>query len=303
MTLNERNRLSGLALGAGGAALFSLKGVIMKLAFMEGGSVEQMMAYRMGIALPIFVAVGVWSYQRSEKTLTKKTFLLATGLGILSYYVCTWLDFTGLQYVSAQLERLILFLYPTITALLAWVFLKDRITRRHVAALVLSYAGVALLALQEYDDLGANVVLGSMLIFFAAVLYAGFVTAAKPVISKIGSPLFTSIAMSMASFVIIGHFAFTLPASSVSMSNPSLWMLGAILAIPCTVFPSFMIMEAIARIGPGLTSAIGGLGPAATAIFAVLILSEPFRWPQGVALTLTVGGIYLLSSVSPEPRE
>ena len=278
--------------------LFSLKGVIMKVAFAHGGSVEQMMAYRMGIALPFFVAVGIWSRRRSTSPLSSRFAMFAALLGILSYYICTWLDFTGLQYVSAQLERLILFLYPTITALLAWIFLKDHISWRHGAALALSYTGVAILALQEYENLGPNVVLGSGFVFLAAVLYAGFVTAAKPVITQMGSALFTSIAMSAASIIIIAHFLIVLDHHQVPMESPILWGLGAFLAIPCTVLPSFMITEAINRIGPGLTSAIGGLGPAATAIFAVIILNEPFGWPHVFAMMLTMSGIYMLSRAS-----
>lgn len=123
-----KSTTAGLLLGGGGAVFFSLKGVIMKIAFAHGGGVEQMMALRMGLALPVFLAVGIWSHKRTTIHLQGRTILFAAMLGVLSYYICTWLDFTGLRYISAQLERLILFLYPTITALFAWVFLKDRLT-------------------------------------------------------------------------------------------------------------------------------------------------------------------------------
>lgn len=140
-----------------------------------------------------------------------------------------------------------------------------------------------------------NAALGGALVFLAAVLLAGYVTAAKPVISQMGSALFTSVAMSSASVFILMHFAIVSAGEGASATTPILWALGAALAIPCTVFPSFMISEAIARIGPGLTSAIGGIGPVATAIFAVAILNEPFGWAHAVALVFATCGILLLS--------
>ncbi len=295
MAQTLRAKTVGLMLGGGGAIFFSLKGIIMKLAFAEGGNVEQMMALRMGIALPVFLAIGIWSHTRSTQPISSHAVVSAALLGILSYYVCTWLDFTGLRYISAQLERLILFLYPTFTALFAWIFLKDRMSWGHAGALLLSYLGVGVLALQELDDPGSNTALGAGLVFLAAVLFAGYVTAAKSVISRLGSPLFTSIAMSAASVCILTHFAINATREGSAATTPTLWGLGIFLAIPCTVLPSFMISEAIARIGPGLTSAIGGIGPLATAIFAVIVLNEPFGWPHAAALVLTVFGILLLT--------
>jgi len=291
----RHSRAIGLLLGGGGAILFSLKGIVMKLAFAEGGNVEQMMALRMGIALPFFLAIGLWSQARSPRQTTRRTLIFAALLGMLSYYVCTWLDFTGLQYISVQLERLILFLYPTFTALFAWLFLRDRMSWGHAGALLLSYLGVGVLALQEFGYPGSIVVLGVGLVFLSALLFAAYVTAAKPVISQLGSLLFTSIAMSAAAICILLHFAVGAASGGAPLTSPALWYLGAMLAIPCTVLPSFMISEAIGRVGPGLTSAMGGIAPLATALFAVIVLSEPFGWPHAVALALTTIGVLLLS--------
>lgn len=295
MENTRHSRAIGLLLGGIGAILFSLKGIVMKLAFAEGGSVEQMMALRMGIALPFFLAIGFWSQAKSQRQMPRRTIVFAALLGALSYYVCTWLDFTGLQYISVQLERLILFLYPTFTALFAWLFLSDRMSWGHAGALLLSYLGVGVLALQELGYPGSNVALGAGLVFLSAILFAGYVTAAKPVISQLGSLVFTSIAMSAAAICIIAHFAIGAASTGPPLMTPALWYLGAMLAIPCTVIPSFMVSEAIGRVGPGLTSAIGGIAPLATALFAVIVLSEPFGWPHAVALALTTIGVLLLS--------
>ena len=296
MTLAISRHISGLALAAGGAALFSLKGIIMKLAFLEGASVEQMMAIRMGLSLPVYLTVGLIALRARAQTPRRRTLMLAAGLGVLSYYVCTWLDFTGLQYISAQFERLILFLYPTFTALLAWAFLGDRLTWRHGAALALSYGGVAILAGWEVSGFGPQAGYGAALVFAAALLFAVYVTAAKPVIGALGSRLFTSVAMAAAALAILAHFGLSVAADGMPPFNGRILLLGALLAFGCTIAPSYMISEAIARIGPGPASAVGGFGPAATAGVAVLVLGEAFGLPQAAALVLTVAGILLLAS-------
>ena len=293
---------SGLALAAAGATLFSLKGVAMKIAFTQGANVEQMMSLRMGIALPFFLWIGWRAAKRRDVKPTPRLIATAAALGVLSYYVCTWLDFTGLKYISAQLERLILFLYPTVVALFAWIAYGDRITWRHGLALLLSYGGVALLALNEFKDAGPNAALGAGLVFTAAVLFAFYVTASKPAITKLGSPLFISIAMSAAAVPILIH-SFAISAFETAPLSPEILTIGVFLAILCTVAPGLMIAEAIARIGPGLTSATGGIGPASTALAAALILHEPFGPPQALALVLTVTGVMLLTKPVAQTRQ
>ncbi len=293
---NLRNpRLGGLVLGSVGAALFSLKGVVMKLAFAQGASVELMMALRMGIALPVFLYIGLRAAKSRRDVMDGRTFMLAAGLGVLSYYGCTWLDFTGLQYISAQLERLILYTYPTITALLAWIFLGDRITWRHTVALILSYTGIAVLFGQELGRFGPDAGLGAALVFASAALFAVYFVASKPVIMKLGSALFTSVAMAAAAVAILLHFSVQTVQTGMPEVTLSILGLGLVLAVACTILPSFMMAEAVARIGPGPTSAVGGVGPAVTAGIAVMVLGEPFGWPQALALFLTVGGVMLLA--------
>ncbi len=299
MSAADVRHVSGLALGAGGAALFSLKGVIMKLAFAQGATVEQMMSIRMGSSLPVYLVIGILVFRARGKPIGARMVAVAAALGFLSYYVCTWLDFTGLRFISAQLERLILFSYPTVTALLAWAFLGSRLTVRHCLALVLSYAGVAILFGHELQDFGPNAGLGAALVFAAAVLFAVYVTAAKPVITALGSVLFTSIAMATAAAAILIHFSIGVSISGAPPMNAHILWYGIALGLGCTIAPSFMISEAIARIGPGLSSAVGGFGPAATAGVAVLVLGEPFGIPQAAALALTVGGILLLAATKP----
>ena len=295
VAIQNRRRLVGVLYAALGAGLFSLKGVVIKLAFAEGLSVDQLLTLRMGFALPVYLVIGIWAFMRRRPGVGWKTYALAAALGVLSYYVSSYLNFWGLKYVSAQLERLILYIYPTIVALLAWAFLKERITRRHMVALALAYIGVLVLFGAEIGHQGEDVILGAGLVFTGAVLYAGYVVASKGVIARMGSGLFTAFAMSAASILFLaqaGAGMLVAPPPPVSMEGVGL---AVVLAIFCTVIPSFLIAEAIGRIGPGPMSAIGGVGPVVAAWAAVVILHEPFGAPHLIAMALTIAGVWLLA--------
>ncbi len=293
--LQSRNRSIGVALAALGAGLFSLKGVVIKLAFAEGMGVEQLLTLRMLFSLPFFVGVGIWTFIRSGRRPTAGLYAAAAGLGILSYYISSYLNFLGLQYVSAQLERLILYIYPTMVALLAWVFLKEKVTRRHIIALLLAYAGVIILFGAEIGHQGKGVVWGAGLIFAGAFLYAIYVTTSRSVIRRMGSALFTSFAMSAASVAFLVQSGVQLMVASPPPVSANGYGLAFILATVCTVLPSFMIADAIGRIGPGPMSAIGGVGPVVAAWAAVVILGEPFGPAHVAAMALTIAGVWLLA--------
>jgi drug/metabolite transporter (DMT)-like permease len=290
-----RNRAIGVILAVLGASLFSLKGVVIKLAFAEGIGVSQLLTLRMGFALPVYIAIGVIAFMRTKQRPATRYFLMAGGLGLMSYYFSSWLNFEGLRYVSAQLERLILYIYPTIVALLAWIFLKERITARHVLALLLAYLGVAILFGAEIGHQGPNAWLGGGLIFAGAFIYAIYVTASKPVISKMGATLFTAFGMSVASIAFLTQSGIEMALHAPPPVTANGYWLSLVLAIFCTVIPSFMIAAATGRIGPGPTSAVGGVGPVVAAWAAVVILKEPFGWPHFVAMVLTIIGVWLLA--------
>lgn len=291
-----RNRSVGVLLAAVGAGLFSLKGVVIKLAFAEGMGVNQLLTLRMAMSLPFFLGVGIWTYVRSGRRPGVKLYAAAAGLGILSYYISSYLNFIGLQYVSAQLERLILYIYPTMVALLAWVFLKEKITGRHVIALVLAYAGVIILFGSEIGHQGKDVIWGAGIIFAGAFLYAIYVTFSRNAISRMGSALFTSFAMSAASVAFLLQAGVEIAAGHPQPAiTPNGFFLSFLLATVCTVIPSFMIADAIGRIGPGPMSAIGGVGPVVAAWAAVAFLNEPFGPAHVAAMVLTIAGVWLLA--------
>ncbi|MEQ1781582.1 MAG: DMT family transporter [Hyphomonadaceae bacterium] len=292
---DNRNRTIGVLLAAGGAGLFSLKGVVIKLAFAEGIGVSQLLTLRMAFSLPVYLTIGIIAFLRMKQKPARKFFLMAGGLGLMSYYFSSWLNFEGLKYVSAQLERLILYIYPTMVALMSWLFLKDRITRQHILALVLAYAGVAILFVSEIGHQGPNAWLGGGLIFAGAFIYAIYVTASKPVIARLGSTMFTAFGMSVASIAFLTQSGIEMLVTAPPPVTANGYSLALTLAIVCTVIPSFMIAEAIGRIGPGRMSAVGGVGPVVAAWAAVVILHEPFGWPHLAAMLLTILGVWLLA--------
>ena len=296
----------GFLLALGSAALFSLKGVVVKLALARGVEVQTLMLWRMGLSLPVYLAVGVLTLRRLApgRRPSARNLAAAAGLGVLSYYVCTWLDFSGMRTISAQLERMVLFTYPILTALLARVLLGERFTRRHALALALSYAGVLLVFGAEAQSFGPDAWRGIALVFAAAFLFALYMIAAKPVIALMGAKLFTCVAMTAATAVIVAHNAAQIVATGQPLAavwaTPAL-VAGGVLAVLCTVVPSFMLSEAIARIGPGRTSGAGNVGPAVTTVLAVWVLGEPFGAAQACGLALVLLGVGLIGQHAGPP--
>lgn len=295
-----RNQMIGAGLAVLGAGLFSLKGVVIKLAYAEGMGVSQLLTWRMAFSLPFYLVVGFIAFHRSDKKPGWKLYAAAAGLGLISYYFSSILNFWGLQYVSAQLERLILYIYPTMVAILAFIFLKERVTRNHVIALALAYIGVAILFGSEVGAQGQMALIGGIVIFIGAFTYAIYVTASRSVIRRMGTALFTSFAMSSASIAFLTQSGVEMALHSPPPVTLNGYALSFILATVCTVIPSFMIADAIRRIGPGPMSAISGVGPVVAAWAAVVVLNEPFGWPHMAAMVLTLAGIWLLARPAPQ---
>lgn len=305
---NIRAQRVGFMLALGSAALFSLKSIVVKLGLADGASVEVLMLWRMTFALPVYLAVGLYSLkqQAPSRRPSLRLFAIAAGLGVLSYYVCTWLDFSGMRYISAQLERMVLFTYPILTALLAKVLLGERFTRQHALALVLSYVGVLVVFGAEVQGIGADAGWGIGLVFGAALLFAFYIIFAKPVIHQLGSRLFTCIAMIAATAAIVTHNAVILTVTHQPWSevfSATAVTAGVALAVLCTVLPSFMFSEAIARIGASRASAAGNVGPVVTTILAVSILGEPFGLAQATGLVLILLGVGLVGRLKSQNDE
>ncbi len=289
---------SGVVFAIAGTALFSLKSIFAKLAFAEGIDATTLVTLRMIIAFPFYVVILSYAIKtRPEKAalLTKRDGLIIFGLGFLGYYLASYLDFQGLFYISAQLERLTLFTYPIMVALLSWVFFREKITQRILVSLAISYAGVSLLFFNEaaVTTAGDHVALGTTLVALAAFSFAIYLIFSKAFVSRLGSLIFTSLAMSSSMVFILVQFFVTHKLQDLNVSA-RVWFLCFLLAVFSTVIPSFFTSEAINRIGATKTSIMGSIGPVMTIILAVNLLGEDFGLPQIAGLILVLIGVSLL---------
>lgn len=289
-----------------GTVFFSMKSILIKLAYLPGGGLEAneldaitIMALRLGFSMPVYIAI-FWIVTRRraarrEAALSRRDMGLAAITGVLGYYICAWLDIEGLKYVTSQLERLLLFTYPVFVFVFGALFFGKPLTRGAVIAMTLAYAGIGVIFAGGDIAVGVNVPLGTAMILTCAAAFAFFQLFAKPMISRLGSPVFTCCAMMGAGSAIFIHFlAENIAAGSLSQAAalpPRIWVLGLCLAFFSTLLPSFMVNIAIGRIGPQATSAIGMISPIATIMFAIWWLSEPFGWMDALGTALTISGI------------
>lgn len=296
-----RTRLSahkiGLLCAFFATCLFSTKGIFIKLAYQYGVDSITLMTYRMLLSLPFYMAVFVWMI-RKKPALTgtiKIQFMPVMGIGVFGYYLSSYFDLEGLNYISSQLERLLLFTYPTVVVILSWLVFGNKINIRVIGALILAYAGVFVLFYHDLSKQGEGVVTGSLLVLTACFTFACYLLLSKSKIQKLGSLVFTCIAMFGASFMIFLHFSIVHDVADLSIPMPVFWI-SLWLAIGCTVIPSFLMSEGIARVGPEQASIVGGSGPVLTALMAVFLLGESFTLAHFLGMLMVIVAIVWLSA-------
>jgi drug/metabolite transporter (DMT)-like permease len=237
----------------------------------------------------------LWAKRQHAAPLDTHDRMLVLGLGLVGYYLSSFLDFLGLQYISAGLERLILFLYPTMTVLLAALIYRCRVGRRVIAALALCYAGIALVFLHDMGiKQGGSVVLGATLVFGSTLSYSVYLVGAGHAIARIGALRFTAYAMVVASAACLLQFFITHPLSALALPV-RVYELSFAMAIFSTVLPVFLLSYAIRRIGSGSASLIGSIGPVSTIFMAYAILDESLSLLQMVGSTLVLAGVVIIS--------
>lgn len=284
---------TGLALAAAGSVAFSGKAIIAKLAYRHGVDAITLVMYRMLFALPLFIAIAWWA-GRGKPALTRRDWGVVLGLGFSGYYLASTLDFAGLQYISASLERLILYLNPTLVLFLGVVFFRQRVTWRQLAALAVSYAGVLLVFGHEVTLSGPQTALGAALVFGSAVSYAIYLVASGAEVRRLGAMRLTGLASCVACVLCIAQFLVLRPLSAAEVAPAVLW-LSVLNATACTVAPVLMVMMAIERIGPTLTAQTGMIGPLSTILMGVVLLGEPFNGWIVAGTALVLAGITLLA--------
>lgn len=288
--------LVGLGLAVAGVIAFSLRPVIIKLAYRYNVDPVTLIMLRMVFALPFFLAMALWSSGRKGERapIAGRDLALTVALGVTGYYAASFCDFLGLRYVSAGMGRLLLFLYPTIVVILSALFLGKRIGLREVVALVVSYAGVALVVWSEVGTGHPDFMTGAGLVFMGAFLYSIYLVGSSRVVQRIGSMRFTAYAMTAACLCCILQFLVLRPLSALDLPLPVYW-LSVVMSVVCTVLPVLMTAEALRRVGPNLVALSGAIGPVAAAVFGYLALAEPMGWLQLAGAALTVAGVMIIS--------
>ena len=285
--------LGGLAIAIGGAILFSTKAVVAKLLYRYHIDAVTLIAFRMLFSLPVFAAVALWK-MRTEPPLAVRDRWRLAGLGLIGYYMSSYLDFLGLQYISVGLERLILFLTPTFVLLITALIFKRRIGRAEWIALALSYCGIVLVFAHDLKGGGGSTVTGSLLVLGSAACYAAYLLGTGEMVRRIGSLRLVAYAMCVSSAACIAQFFILRPASLLVQPLP-VYGLSLVNGIFCTIFPVFMTMAAVQRIGATTASQAGMIGPVSTLFLGWALLGEPITTVQLAGTGLVLGGIWMLS--------
>ncbi|WP_237154261.1 DMT family transporter [Oryzibacter oryziterrae] len=292
--------LAGYAFAILGAVLFASKGIIIKFAYRTGVDALTLLMLRMALSVPIFLAVGLWTYARDRSRnaapVEKSALLQALVVGMVGYWFSSYADFKGLETLTPQFERLILFTYPAFVVLLGALLFDLPIRLKSFAAFGVSYLGLALIFLTDLEQSGTVVVDGALWVLAAAVTFALYQLLAKGGIARLGAPLFTSVAMTGAAIAVAIHYGLTHDFVAPSVS-PELFHIALLLAIGATVLPSYLMSFALARISAQANSTIGTLSPVVTLLLAVALLGEPLRLVDAVGTTLVIGGVALFTFV------
>ncbi len=272
-----------------GTLLFSLKSIFIKFLYAQDMDADEVLVMRMAMSLPIYVLVLVWSLRRNSANTNLNLSIIAKifMLGFFGYYLASLLDLMSLELISAQLERLGLFTYPFMVALLGYFFFNEKITRRIIFSLVITYVGLYVVMGHELRLTGEGVVEGTLLVLGSALSFSFYVLFSKRYIKQLGSQLFTCIAMISSCLFGLLHGVVVLEIADFSITQVA-WFWLVMLVILSTVIPSFMMVEALDRIGATQTGIVGMLGPILTIVLAIYLLDEPFSvWlALGVALMM-----------------
>jgi drug/metabolite transporter (DMT)-like permease len=297
---DRKSRLVGAAMVVVAAIAFSGKAIIIKLAYRHDVDAVTLLALRMLMSAPLFLALAWWASRRAApQPLTGEDWRNVALLGLIGYYLASYFDFIGLQYVSAALERLLLFIHPTFVLLLAaWLF-KRPITRRDVVAIVLSYLGIALALGNDLATQPGNVALGASWVLLSALFYAAYLLGSGRLVGRVGSLRFASHAGLVSCIGVVAHYLVTRePALIVSQPAPVYW-LALLMAVVSTVLPIVLMSDGIRRIGSSHASIIGSVGPIATIFLGFVFLDEPITAIQLAGAGLVMAGVLAISLQKP----
>ncbi len=291
----ERWMGSGVFLVLLGASCFSVKSIFIKLAYRHGVDAATLLVLRMSLALPFFLAVAAVKWRGSDRTtVTARDWAGVFIMGLLGYYFASYLDFLGLQYISAGLERLILFLYPTLVMLLSAALAGARISSREVFATALSYAGIAMAVYADISVRQPAALAGSALVFASAVCFALYLVGSEALIRKLGTAVFTATAMTVSCVAVMVHFAVTHETGYLRLPAP-VYGWAAAMALISTVLPAFLVSAGIRRLGAGRAAVVSSIGPIITISLGQAVLGEATSMLQLAGAMLVCVGVYAVT--------
>jgi drug/metabolite transporter (DMT)-like permease len=292
--LLHRHYVYGLFMAGLGSVLFSGKAILVKLAFAYGANAETLIALRMLMALPLFWCIYWWHARKQVMhPLTRLDQVKIFVLGFMGYFFSSYLDFLGLQYISVGLERIVLYLTPTIVLLISYFVLNKSISRLQWYALVVGYLGVIVVFIQDASSTGSMAMLGMLLVFASACSYAIYMIGSGEMVRRVGSVRLVVYASSASALLSVIQILIYDPVA-VFVQVQQIYWLSLLNASLCTVIPMLLIMIAINRIGSPLVAQAGILGPVSTLFMGWIVLSEPITWIQIGGMTLVIGAMWLL---------
>ncbi|MEQ8337827.1 MAG: DMT family transporter [Cyclobacteriaceae bacterium] len=294
------NKAFSVFLGILGVLMFSSKAVMVKLAYQFEVDTITLLLLRMLFSLPFYLAVIAWhrlktnrSTESKKAALTGKDFGYLILFGFLGYYLASYFDFLGLNYIKAGLERIILFLYPTLVLLISWIALGQKITRQQLLGVIITYLGVVGIFAAELNlSVQENVWVGGILIFLSALTYGSYIVGSGWLIPKFGATLFTSYAMVVSCICVILHYLITTDTPLFELAS-EVYVIGLLMAVFATVIPSYLISYSIKGLGASNFSILGSLGPVSTIVLAWIFLDETMTWFQLVGAIVVITGIYV----------
>jgi len=280
----------------GGAIAFSGKAVIIKLAYRYGVDAVTLLALRMALSAPFFALLGWWASSRpGVAPVSSVDRRWVAAMGIVGYYLASYFDFLGLQYVTAALERLLLFVHPTFVVIFSAMLFGRRITGRDVFAIGISYAGIVFVFYNDLATQSGNVMLGSFWVLLSALFYAAYLIGSGRLVGRVGSLRFASYAGLVSSVAVVAHFLVTRDVRLIASQPVPVYGLSLLMAVVSTVLPIVMTSEGIRRMGASHASIIGSVGPLATIFLGAIFLGEPVTGVQLAGATLVLAGVLVIS--------
>jgi len=292
----SRSRLVGAAMVALAAVAFSGKAIIIKLAYRHGVDAVTLLALRMLLSAPLFGLLALWASRApGVLPLSMPDLRAVAAAGFVGYYLASYFDFLGLQHITAALERLVLFLYPTFVLIFSAFLYHRRITRRDVAAVALSYVGIGFVFAHDLATQRGNVLLGSFWVLLSALFYAAYLLGSGRLVGRVGSLRFACYAGLVSCVAVVVHFAVTRPVATLFDQPAPVYWLSFLMAAVSTVLPIVLTSEGIRRIGPSHASVIGSVGPVATIFLGAIFLGEPITAVQLLGAGLVLAGVLAIT--------